>query len=136
MKDAENIGLIKQVKSLVSALIELKDYNARIGKESSGGNHPGFVFMGADDRNDEAYYVNEKTGQVLHHTWSVSGHNGDSYGDEYKVLDAEEATKVLKGMCSSLIRRGIDLEKKLKEEEQRKKETDQLRERFLSRVKQ
>ncbi len=134
--DAENIGLIKQLISLARALIELKDPDVRL-RPGTLQEYPGFMYVGSYDYDDdEAYYVNEKTGQLLRSTWSISGHNGDPYAYRFEILDAEGADIVLRNMCTAFINRGMAIERRLKEEELRKKETDELRDRFLSRVKE
>lgn len=136
MNDTDNIALIEQVMSLARTLIELKDTDAQLSA-SSPKDYPGFVHVGVYNRSAEAaYYMNPITGQVLYNTWSISGHNGSSYGDEYKMLSAEDATRALRGMCSSFISRGVAIEKELKQKELRRNEDDELRDRFLSRVKQ
>jgi len=73
---------------------------------------PRYQWFDFGEREPEETFAVSRAGAVIRHTCSYSGHNGDSYGDTYEVLDASSAAAALQRLHDKLERRALAAEER------------------------
>lgn len=61
-----------------------------------------FQWIDFGDREPSETFAVHHDGRIVRHTCEYSGHNGDSYGDEYEELTGDKAQKALDGLVGRL----------------------------------
>ena len=74
-------------------------------------------------------------GNVVKETWSVSGHNGDTYGHKEEALDVEGSLKEMKALKKKLERHALDAEERLLEEQGNGRRAEEAKKNLASKLK-
>lgn len=118
----ERCRSVRRIRALYDFIKESDAYSHRVRMYEGSGKHAGFHWMDFGEREPPESFAVSTDGSVVRHTCEYSGHNGDSYGDEFELLDGERAQNVLNAIAGKL--EGIALaaeERRLEEAEHRRK---------------